>query len=51
MHFFKIINLKLIIIKLMIGSGFIHLKKHDPHIESERYRRKYFKPAIYLTLK
>lgn len=51
MTFLKIVNLKLIIIKLMIGSGFVHLKKHDPHIESERYRRKHFKPAIHLILK
>lgn len=28
----RIIKLKLILIHLLVGTGTIHLKKHDPHI-------------------
>jgi len=35
----KTIKIKLIMIHLLIGSGLVHLKKHDPHIHSRCHSR------------
>lgn len=39
--FRKIIKIKLLTIKILIGSGLVHVAKHDPHIHFEKYRKKY----------
>ncbi|MBC5853114.1 hypothetical protein [Vibrio metschnikovii] len=46
----KFIKIKLLIINLLVGTGAVHLKKHDPHIHDRTYRHKRNKD-IFLVLK
>ena len=46
----RAIKIKLLVINMLVGSGLVHLEKHDPHIHGRNYKKKYGQD-VFLVLK